>query len=81
MDLKWIFFVRWAKAFNEIKAKDKVILTTEKDAVRLIKFTNEIKELPFYVVPIRHQFLFGDKEKFDKLVVDFINNFRQSHKK
>jgi len=69
------------KAFNEIKAKDKVILTTEKDAVRLIKFTNEIKELPFYVVPIRHQFLFGDKEKFDKLVVDFINNFRQSHKK
>jgi tetraacyldisaccharide 4'-kinase len=69
------------KAFNDIKAKDKVILTTEKDAVRLIKFTNEIKELPFYVVPIRHQFLFGDKEKFDKLVVDFINNFRQSHKK
>jgi tetraacyldisaccharide 4'-kinase len=61
--------------FGEITAKDKIILTTEKDAVRLIKFTEQLSTLPMYVLPIRHYFLFEEGEQFNELVTDFIRNF------
>ena len=53
-----------------------MILTTEKDAVRLIKFTEELSSLPMYVLPIRHYFLFEEGQQFNELVTDFITNFR-----
>ncbi len=62
--------------FEEIEAKDKMILTTEKDAVRLIKFTEQLAPLPMYVLPIRHFFLFGEGQQFNQLVTDFITNFQ-----
>jgi len=62
--------------FNDIHAKDKMILTTEKDAVRLIKFTEELATLPMYVLPIRHYFLFDEGQQFNELVTDFITNFQ-----
>ncbi|HQR93541.1 MAG: tetraacyldisaccharide 4'-kinase [Bacteroidetes bacterium 24-39-8] len=61
--------------FNDINARDKLILTTEKDAVRFSKFTEELAALPMYVLPIRHQFLFGEAEQFNQLVKDFILHF------
>jgi tetraacyldisaccharide 4'-kinase len=63
--------------FKKLEATDKIILTTEKDAVRLAKFTNEIAELPLYVLPVRHQFLFEEGGSFNKTVTDFIQNFKQ----
>lgn len=62
--------------FHTIKTKDKIILTTEKDAVRLEKFISEMGELPLYVIPIRHRFLFGEGERFNQLLEDFIINFK-----
>ncbi len=64
--------------FEKFESTNKIILTTEKDAVRLIKFTNEIAELPLYVIPVRHQFLFEEGGSFDKTVTDFIQNFSQN---
>lgn len=64
------------KKFEGITAKDKLILTTEKDAVRLIKFTEQLASLPMYVLPIRHYFLFDEGQLFNELVIDFIANFR-----
>jgi tetraacyldisaccharide 4'-kinase len=61
--------------FNDINVRDKLILTTEKDAVRFSKFTEELATLPMYVLPIRHQFLFGEAEQFNQLVKDFILHF------
>ncbi len=61
--------------FEEIDAKDKMILTTEKDAVRLLKFTEQLASLPMYVLPIRHFFLFGEEQQFNELVTDFVTNF------
>lgn len=61
--------------FKKIGAGDKMILTTEKDAVRLVKFQNEITGLPLYVIPVRHRFLFDEGNQFDELVIDFIKNF------
>jgi tetraacyldisaccharide 4'-kinase len=62
--------------FNQIQAKDKLILTTEKDAVRFTKFTEELADIPLYVLPIRHSFLFEEGNLFNELIVDFIKNFR-----
>ncbi len=65
------------KRFEDIRHKDKIILTTEKDAVRLVKFRNDLTELPLYVIPVRHRFLFGEGEKFDKVVGEFITGFKK----
>lgn len=61
--------------YNEIDAEYKMILTTEKDAVRLTKFKDELKEIPLYVLPIRHQFLFNEGEQFNATLISFIRNF------
>ena len=63
--------------FHEIQSENKIIITTEKDGVRLTKFENELKDFPIYVLPIQHEFLFGDAEKFNKIVVNFIDKFPQ----
>ena len=63
--------------FKEITTDSKFILTTEKDAVRLAKFSEELKELPMYVLPIKHEFLFGEANIFDELIISFISNFNK----
>lgn len=64
------------KRFNNIDAAQKMILTTEKDAMRLLKFSGEIDGLPFYVIPIEHKFLFGEEGEFLQSVTGFIQNFK-----
>ncbi|MFP5042420.1 tetraacyldisaccharide 4'-kinase [Parasediminibacterium sp. JCM 36343] len=61
--------------FERIETTEKFIITTEKDAVRLAKFTEEIEQLPIYVLPIKHKFLFNEGEAFNQLVISFINSF------
>jgi len=66
------------KRFHDMEAGKKIILTTEKDAMRLIKYENDLKSLPFYVIPIEHKFLFNGGQGFNNLVIKFIENFKQS---
>ncbi len=61
--------------FNSIEATFKMVLTTEKDAVRLTKFSNALTNLPLYVIPIEHEFLFKGGQQFNNLVKTFIHNF------
>ncbi|MBN8838153.1 MAG: tetraacyldisaccharide 4'-kinase [Sphingobacteriia bacterium] len=61
--------------FYEMDASHKAIITTEKDAVRLHKFREELKDIPFYVLPIQHLFLFDEAAQFDSIVTDFIRHF------
>ena len=65
------------KRFNSIDAPHKAILTTEKDAMRLMKFQQEIDGMPFYVLPIEHQILFNQEHEFMERILTFINNFKQ----
>jgi len=65
------------KRFEQIQAEKKIILTTEKDAMRLLKFDNELNSLPLYVIPIEHRFLFNEGRMFDDIVINFIQNFKQ----
>jgi tetraacyldisaccharide 4'-kinase len=63
--------------FKKIKADKKVVLTTEKDAVRLEKFEQELKDFPVYVIPIENQFLFNEADKFNIAITDFIKSFNK----
>jgi tetraacyldisaccharide 4'-kinase len=63
------------KQFDAIASSQKIIIATEKDAVRLIKFKTELKDMPIYVLPIAPYFLFNQSEEFNDLVQQFIKNF------
>jgi tetraacyldisaccharide 4'-kinase len=64
------------RRFSDIASEKKLILTTEKDAVRLIKFRQELEGWPIYVMPIAPQFLFGDEDRFSGVITQFINEFK-----
>jgi len=60
--------------YEEQFTRKKVLLTTEKDAMRLIdpSLTVVLKGLPVYYIPIEVAFHFGEREKFDKIVLDYV---------
>ncbi len=65
------------KKFAGMQAENKMILTTEKDAVRLLKFRSQLNGMPLYVIPVRHKFLFEQADEFKGKATDFISNFKQ----
>lgn len=65
------------KKFESMSSSEKIIMTTEKDAVRLEKFSAEIGELPLFVLPVSHRFLFAEEEKFQQIIINFIKNFKK----
>lgn len=54
--------------FNDITSANKMIITTSKDAVKLRQF-DTFKELPVYVLPVRHTILLGEEAHFKNLVL------------
>ena len=66
------------KQFSKIESSNKIILTTEKDGVRLSKYKNELQDLPVYVLPMRHKFLFGQEEQFDAKVISFVESYHSN---
>ena len=64
------------KHFEKIENVNKIILTTEKDGVRLMKFEEQLKDYPVYVLPIEHSFLFNESTIFDKMVTTYITSFK-----
>ena len=63
------------KRFDRIESTNKIILTTEKDAVRLAKFREQLRDVPIYVIPLQHHFLFNEEAKFLSLVKNYIKDF------
>ena len=66
------------RRFEQLDAPYKIILTTEKDAVRLVKFEKELSGLPVFVIPIEMEFLFGATERFNTIIGTFIKQFSAS---
>ncbi|HEY8387879.1 MAG TPA: tetraacyldisaccharide 4'-kinase [Parasegetibacter sp.] len=64
--------------FQQLRSPEKIILTTEKDAVRLMKFSAELKDLPVYVIPIEPGFLFEEAQFFNEGIIKFIKDFKLS---
>ena len=64
------------KHFEKLSSSNSIILTTEKDAVRLEKFIHELSGYPLYVLPIKHRFLFNEGSTFESLVEGFIKTYQ-----
>ena len=62
--------------FNNIPDKNKIIVTTEKDAMRIEASEQKeiLSNLPVFYIPIIAGFFEPDKEIFDKIIIDFIAN-------
>lgn len=67
------------KRFSKLDNEQKIIITTEKDAVRLVKFKEELEQLPIFVLPIRHRILFNEEDDLKNLIGSFIRNFSQKN--
>ena len=64
------------RQFSELNSANKIILTTEKDGVRLSKFESELKDFPIYTLPMRHKFLFDEENHFEADILDFVRQFQ-----
>jgi tetraacyldisaccharide 4'-kinase len=60
--------------FADLPSRKKIILTTEKDLMRLKspEFCNFLKNLPLFYLPIEINFHEKDKQIFDKLITDYV---------
>jgi tetraacyldisaccharide 4'-kinase len=61
--------------FEGIQSANKVILTTEKDAMRLMEKREWIEnnKLPFFYQPIKVEFLFEGADKFDECIFNYVD--------
>ena len=64
------------KQFEKIESENKIILTTEKDSVRLAKFETELKDMPVFVLPVKHKIMFGEEKLFEETVKKFIDHYQ-----
>lgn len=64
--------------YNSIESTEKVILTTEKDAIRLELHRNFFIEnqIPLLVLPVEVKFCFGEDEIFKDRIKEYLLNFR-----
>ncbi len=62
--------------YNALTGVDKIILTTEKDGVRLEKFGSELSDLPVYVMPVAHEFMFGQANEFEQTIISYVNEIK-----
>ena len=63
-----------AARFNAIEGNSKVIMTTEKDATRLLQrddLAQNIRE-SIYVMPIKVEFLGGEEKMFNKIIEEYV---------
>ena len=57
--------------YNRVKDVKKLILTTEKDSVKLLQFNKELTGLEIYFIPIDIEV--NDKENFDKKLIEYVS--------
>ncbi len=68
--------------FQKINSPRKIIITTEKDAVRLrsVDIKNEITKKAFFFCPIQMSILSEEKKEFEDLVFHFIKKTNAQHR-
>ena len=66
------------RVFTELKGENKIILTTEKDAMRLNEYRDYVltNKLPVFVLPVSVNFLFDQKNEFDDFIKNFLLEFK-----
>lgn len=68
-------------AFDNWQVENKAIVTTEKDAARLLLHREVLQGwgIPILVLPIEVAFLFGDEARFDAIVHGFVEKEREEN--
>jgi len=70
------------KAYQAHPAKEKLIITTEKDGQRLL--ANNLRDLllnlPVYYLPIAVEINTADKRRFDQKILDYVERTKRSNK-
>jgi tetraacyldisaccharide 4'-kinase len=66
------------KQYESILGKNKMIITTEKDAMRLIDspYLSRFDGIPFFYIPIEVKFHHEKDSNFDKEILDYV---RKNH--
>lgn len=69
------------QAYNEIENENKLIITTEKDAIRFHKFHNIADEFKkaWYYIPIEIEFLNNNKKSFNNYIIDYVTKNRRNN--
>lgn len=69
---------RLFETFEKMDGENKIIITTEKDAVRLYLHQEFIHkhQLPVYVLPVEVVFHFNEDQKFQKYIEQFLLDFK-----
>ena len=64
----------FSKKFDNIANESKIILTTEKDAMRLAipGVARAFENLPVFYLPIKIKFQDEDGDKFNELIIDYV---------
>jgi tetraacyldisaccharide 4'-kinase len=64
------------REFGAVQTENKIIITTEKDAMRLRhpRLENMIKDIPIYYLPIELHMHDKDKEEFDKIILSYVGS-------
>ncbi len=66
--------------FNALEDKNKIIITTEKDAIRLQTYTAQLKDLPIFVLPVEVDFK-SKAEEFNDKIVSYVTRNKIYHRK
>lgn len=64
--------------FDSLNFANKILITTEKDAVRLRPFSDAIQSWPLYILPVDHSFLFDEGGRFDNEILLFCEGFNKA---
>jgi len=64
--------------FKKLKAKNKMIVTTEKDAVRFLDMSieSDVLKCNMVYIPLQIKFINRSKDQFDKQIHDFVDGFK-----
>ena len=74
--------VKICDAFLSLSTREKQIITTEKDAVRIRDFTNiaEHVKSSFMYIPLEVFFLNEDKNEFDNMILEYVRKNKRNNK-
>jgi len=73
---------RIRKVFENISGEQKIIITTEKDYMRLMKENLKpiVDTLPLYTLPIEIKFLHSDTEAVANAILEYVRKNTANHK-
>ena len=71
---------RIEKEFSQLPAGNRYVVTTEKDASKLVMFKDWVSRFGgnVYVLPVQVAFLLNNKEKFDKYILDYVGENKRN---